>query len=56
MHKKAKNLKKIFVFLGKTSERELLEASKSWDIKYKQSMSITSNDSIIVEINSIQDR
>ncbi len=54
MHKKSENFKKIFIFLGKTSSRELLEASKSWDIKYKQRMSITSNDSIIIEVNKIK--
>jgi len=54
MHKKAKNFKKIFIFLGKTGHKELLQASKSWDIKYKQSMSITSDDSIIVEINKLK--
>ena len=54
MHKKSENFKKIFIFLGKRGSRELLEASKSWDIKYKQRMSITSNDSIIIEVNKIK--
>ena len=54
MHKKAKNWKKIFIFLGKTGESELLLASKIWDIKYKQRMSITSNDSFVVEIDSLK--
>ena len=51
MHNKAKNWKKIFIFLGKTGKSELLQASKSWDIEYKQRVSVTSNDSIIIEIN-----
>ena len=46
IHKKAKNWKKIFLFLGKTGNNELLQASKNWDIKYKQRMSVTSRDSI----------
>ena len=54
MHKKSENFKKIFIFLGKRGSRELLEASKSWDIKYKQRMSITSNDSIIIEVNKMK--
>jgi len=54
MHKKAKNWKKIFIFLGKTGQNELLQASKSWDLKYKKRMSITSNDSFIVEINDLK--
>ena len=42
--------KKIFLFLGKTGKDELLQASKSWDIEYKQRMSVTSRDSSIIEI------
>ena len=54
IHNKAKKWKKILIFLGKSGKEELLGASKSWDIKYKQSMSITSNDSIVIEINKIK--
>ena len=54
MHNKAKNWRKIFIFLGKMGKNELLQASKSWDIEYKQRMSITSNDSSIIEINKIK--
>ena len=50
IHKKAKNYKKTFLFLGKTGNEQLLQASKNWDIKYKQRMSMTSNDSKIIEI------
>ena len=51
IHNKAKNWKKIFVFLGKTGKNELLQASKIWDIEYKQRVSVTSSDSIVIEIN-----
>ena len=44
IHKKAENWKKIFIFLGKSGKQELLQASKSWDIEYKQRMSVTSSD------------
>ena len=54
IHSKAENWKKIFLFLGKTGERELLEASKIWDIGYKQRMSVTSNDSVVIEINKLK--
>ena len=54
IHKKAKNWKKFFIFLGKTGENELLQASKIWDIEYKQRKSITSSDSIIIEINRLK--
>ena len=50
IHNKADNWKKILLFQGKTGKEELLQASKSWDIKYKQRNSITSSDSLILEI------
>tara|TARA_B100001123_G_C15120373_1_gene951086 strand:+ start:186 stop:821 length:636 start_codon:yes stop_codon:yes gene_type:complete len=56
IHNNAKNWKKIFIFLGKTGKNELLQASKSWDIQYKQRMSVTSNDSAVIEINKLKKR
>ena len=54
IHNKTENWKKIFIFLGKTGKNELLQASKSWDIEYKQRVSVTSNDSTIIEINRLK--
>jgi len=54
LDKNTKNWKKVFLFLGKTGQDELLQASKSWYIKYKQRMSVTSNDSIVIEINKLK--
>ena len=54
IHKKAKNCKKIFIFLGKTGQNELLRVSKNWDIEYKQRVSVTNSDSIIIEINKLE--
>ena len=54
IHNKVKNWKNVFIFLGKTGNKELLQASKSWDIKYKQRVSITSSDSSIIEINNLK--
>ena len=54
IHNKAENFKKIFIFLGKTGKSELLQASKCWDIEYKQRKSVTSNDSIVIEINRLK--
>ena len=54
IHNKATKWKKIFIFLGKSGQEELLGDSKSWDIKYKQRMSITSNDSTVIEINKLK--
>ena len=54
IHNKVENWKKIFVFQGKTGKNELLQASKSWHIEYKQRMSVTSSDSIILQINKVK--
>jgi len=54
IHNKEIKYKKFFIFLGKTGKKELLLASKSWDIKYKKHMSVTSNDSLILEINNLE--
>ena len=54
IHNKVENWKKILVFLGKTGKNELLQASKSWHIEYKQRMSVTSSDSIVVQINKLK--
>ena len=54
IHNKAENWKKIFIYLGKTGKNELLQASKRWDIEYKQRVSVTSSDSIVLEINKLR--
>ena len=54
IHNKAENWKKVFIFLGKTGKSELLQASKSWEIEYKQRVSITSDDSTVIEINRLK--
>ena len=54
IHNKVNNWKKIFLFLGKTGKRELLQASKMWDIEYKQRDSVTSNDSIVIEVKKLK--
>ena len=54
IHNNGKNWNKIFIFLGKTGKNEILQASKIWDIEYKQRMSVTSNDSIVIEINRLR--
>jgi len=54
IHNKAKNWKKILIFLGKNGKSELNQASKNWDIEYKQTMSVTSKDSLIIEVNKLK--
>ena len=54
IHNQAENWKKFFIFLGKTGKMELLQASKIWDIEYKQRVSVTSGDSLIIEVNKLK--
>ena len=54
LDKKPRNWGEIITFLGKNGKRDLLQASKVWDIKYKQSMSITSVDSLILRISELK--
>jgi len=54
MHRNNEKWKKIIVFLGKTGKEELIQASKVWDIEYKERVSITSKDSIILEISKLK--
>ena len=54
IHNKATNWKKFFIYLGKTGQNELLQASKIWDIEYKQRVSVTSGDSLIIEVNKLK--
>jgi len=54
IHNKGGNWKKIFIFQGKTWRKELQQASKNWDIEYKQRRSITNTDSVILEIDNFK--
>ena len=53
IHNNAHNWKKIFIFLGKTGRQELLRASKNWNIEYKERVSVTSSDSLVMEIRKL---
>jgi 16S rRNA (guanine527-N7)-methyltransferase len=54
IHNQAVNWNKILIYQGKTGNEELLQVSKSWNIKYKQWKSVTSNDSKILEIKELK--
>ena len=54
MTTKFKNYKNLILFLGKTGKQNLLDASKVWDFEYKERMSVTSSDSLIVSIKNIK--
>ena len=44
----------LILFLGKKWKQCVLDASKVWDIEYKEHKSITSNDSLILNIKNIK--
>ena len=48
------NYKNLIVFLGKKNKQTLIGASKVWDFEYKERMSLTSDDSLIVNIKNIK--
>ena len=54
MHKKNENCQKIFLFMGKSGNEELIQATKFWDIEYKQRVSLTNDDSKVLEINKLK--
>ena len=49
-----KNYKNLILFLGKNGKRTLLDASKVWEFEYKERKSITSDDSLILNIKKIR--
>jgi len=54
MTTKFKNYKNLILFLGKTGKQNLLDASKVWDFEYKERMSVTDSDSLIVNIKNLK--
>ena len=40
--------------MGKNGKQNFFEASKVWDFEYKERMSVTSSDSLIVSIKNIK--
>ena len=49
-----KNFEKLILFLGKNGKQTLLDASKVWEFEYKERKSVTSNDSLILNIKKIR--
>ena len=49
-----KNYQNLILFLGKKGKQNFLEASKVWDFEYKERMSVTRSDSLIVSIKNIK--
>jgi 16S rRNA (guanine527-N7)-methyltransferase len=52
--KNFKNFKNLILFLGKNGKQTLLDASKVWDFEYKERKSVTSADSLIINIIKIR--
>ena len=52
--KNFKNFKNLILFLGKNGKGTLLDASKVWEFEYKERKSITSDDSLILNIIKIR--
>ena len=52
--KNFKNFKNLILFLGKNGKQTLLDASKVWDFEYKERKSVTSDDSLILNIKKIR--
>ena len=48
------NYKNLILFLGENRKQTLLDASKVWEFEYKERKSITSNDSLILNIKKIR--
>jgi 16S rRNA (guanine527-N7)-methyltransferase len=48
------NFENLILFLGKNGKQVLLDASKVWEFKYKEQESVTSDDSLILNITRIR--
>ena len=49
-----KNFENLILFLGKNGKQTLLDASKVWEFEYKERKSVTSDDSLILNIKKIR--
>ena len=49
-----KNYENLIFFLGKNGKQTLLDASKVWEFEYKERKSVTSDDSLILNIKKIR--
>ena len=52
--KNFKNSNNLILFLGKNGKQALLDASKVWEFEYKERKSVTSDDSLIINIKKIR--
>ena len=52
--KNFKNFENLILFIGKNGKQTLLDASKVWDFEYKERKSVTSDDSLILNIKKVR--
>jgi 16S rRNA (guanine527-N7)-methyltransferase len=48
------NFENLILFSGKNGKQALLDASKVWEFEYKERKSVTSDDSLILNIKKIR--
>ena len=49
-----KNFENLILFIGKNGKQTLLDASKVWEFEYKERKSVTSDNSLILNITKIR--
>ena len=54
VYKNFNNYKNLILFMGKTGKQTLNEGFKKWDFEYKEKKSLTSEDSLLVNIKNIK--
>ena len=54
MNKNFTNCKNLILFMGKNGKQTLNEAFKVWKFEYKEKMSLTSDDSFLINIKNIK--
>ncbi len=54
MNKNFTNCKNLILFMGRNGKQTLNEAFKAWKFEYKEKMSLTSDDSFLINIKNIK--
>ena len=54
MSKNFANFKNLILFMGKNGKQSLDDAFKVWKFEYKEKMSLTSDDSFLINIKNIK--
>ena len=54
IYKNFNNYKNLILFMGKTGKQTLNEGFKEWNFEYKEKKSLTSEDSLLVNIRNIK--